>query len=240
MLTHITAGEMVRQLRRCGIEPPERLVQPILRSGEAARAPLLELATGTEQLHEDPPDCYGPIHALRLLGEIPSVEMIEPLLSQLPLPIYTPDDDLPQLWATEAPQIIARIGARALEPLWQLADDPERTATMRGAALEALAYLTAFAPETRKPVVAGLRERLGTTDDQQIRSYLVVALANIGVADVYREVMEHFRAGRVDHSIITPAVARQLLLTKGHQRLSCVNHSLAERYREHGPRAEEQ
>src|SRR5215211_4680717 len=102
MILDLTLSDKVKQLHREGLRPAERLVTTIARAGAAACAPLLDLATQVELLHEDEPECYAPIHALRLLGEVGSVEMIEPLLRKFPVELYYEDEELPQMWVEEA------------------------------------------------------------------------------------------------------------------------------------------
>jgi hypothetical protein len=236
MPVDLAATELVAQLERVGLRPPERLAQQIIRSGPAAAGPLIALATDIEKLHGDEPHCFGPLHALRLLGEVRPSEMIAPLVAQYPIPLEHPDEELPRLWATEAPQIIARLGASAMDALWATADDPAVHPVGRGVALHALTYLTAYAPETHDQVVAGLRERLRAYDDPKLLAMLILALGNLSDAESYGEVMALYRAGRVDREALPPGTARQMLLTPSHQRLRCVNHPLWERYDEHGPR----
>src|SRR5262245_31423176 len=123
MLLELGVAEKVKQLRREGLRPSEQLARSIIRAGDAAVGPLLALATDTELLHEEEPDCFAPLHALRLLGELGSTEIIEPLLRQFPVSLDYDDEDLPQTWVNEAAQIIGHLGAPAVEPLWRIADD---------------------------------------------------------------------------------------------------------------------
>lgn len=239
MILDLTVADKIKQLHREGLRPAERLMNTITRAGAAARGPLLELATNTQLLHEEPPECYAPIHALRLLGEVGTVEMIEPLLRQLPVDLDYEEERLPQAWVEELPQIIGRLGAPAIEPLWAIAKDAAWINAARSTALIALTYITAAEPETRDAIVASLREQLSSTDDKAFASHIVVALANLGVKDLYAEVMALYRAGKIDQSIIPAGAVRQLLLTDSSKRLACVNHPLQERYDQHGPFAEE-
>jgi hypothetical protein len=239
MILDLTISDKVKQLHREGLRPAERLVNTITRAGAAAFTPLLELALDVELLHEDEPECYAPLHALRLLGEVGEVEMIEPLLRELPLDLIYEDEQLPQMWVEELPQIIGRLGAPAVEPLWRIADDDTWPIVARSSALFALTYATAVAPETRDALIAELRERLATTEDIAFASYLAVALGNLGVKDTYAEIMALYRAGRIDQEIIPAGVMRQLLLTDSTKRLACASHPLWERYDQHGPFPEE-
>lgn len=230
----LAAADLVKQLDRVGVRPPEKLVQQILRSGDAARGPLLELAVRTDLLHEEAPTCFGPLHALRLLGELPSVGMIAPLLAQYPVELQYQNEVAPQMWAEEAPQMIGRIGREAVEPLWEIVDDTGRPVQMRGVALQALAYAATLDPSLRDATVAGMRERLGG-DDRGLNAVLIHNLGFLGVSDIYADVMALFRGGKVETEIVHAATARQLLLTPDENRLACVRHPLWERYDQHGP-----
>lgn len=236
MLIDLAAPEYVRQLRHAELRPSEKLVQKILATGDGAIGPLLELATDSELIYEQPPLCYAPLHALRLLGELGSTKIIEPLLLAYPVDNgYTEEHSPPEAWDNELPQILGRLGEVAVEPLWAYVDDQEKSVESRGAALSALAYATALTPELRDTVVAGLRERLGQSEDKTFTGHVLAALANIGVAEVYPEALALYRAGRVDQELIPPGAARQLLLSDGSKRLACVKHPLWERYDQHGP-----
>ena len=239
MILDLTIPDKVKQLRREGLRPAERLASTITKAGAAAFQPLLELATDVELLHEDEPECYAPIHALRLLGEIGSVEMIEPLLRKLPVELYYEDERLPQVWAEEVPQLMGHLGVPAIERLWQIAEDQSWPIAGRSSALLGLTFVTAAAPETRDELVAKLRERLAASEDTTFASHLVVALANLGVQDLYAEVIAMYRAGRIDQAIVPAGAVRQLLLSGSAKRLACANHPLWERYDQHGPFAEE-
>lgn len=232
-------GDKVKQLRREGLRPSEKLATQITRAGDAAAGTLLALATDTELLHEDAPECYAPIHALRLLGEVAAAEIIQPLLREFPVELDYEDERLPQLWAEEVPQIIGHLGAPAAEPLWAIADDPDWAPAARNSALTALTYVTAAAPETYDAIVAGLRERLAAAD-RTYASYLATALANLGVKDMYPEVLALYRAGKIDQEILPAGAARQLLLSDSAKRLACAKHPLWERYDQHGPFANDE
>jgi hypothetical protein len=236
----LAIADQVKQLRRAGLRPNERLAQHIVQAGAAAVGPLLALALDTELLHEDEPDCYAPLHALRLLGELRSTDIIAPLLHAFPIEREYPDEELPLTWADEAAQMIGRLGAAAVGQLWAVVDDETWDMAGRGVALAALVYATVIAPEIRDDVVAGLLERLPRSDDNRFTGHLVAALASLGIGSAYKDIMDLYRQGRVDQMIIPPGAARQLLLSANPtQRLRCVAHPLWERYDSHGPFPEE-
>lgn len=240
MVLELGIADKIKQLQREGLRPADKLITTIGRAGSAAFGPLLELATNVELLHEDEPQCYAPIHALRLLGEVGTVEMIEPLFRQLPIELDYEDEELPQKWVEELPQIVARLGAPAVEPLWRIADDADWILAARSSALIALTYVTAADPTTHDTIAAGLRARLAATEDRELASHLVIALANLGLKDAYAEIMPLYRAGKIDQGIIPAGAARQLLLSDSSKRLACVNHPIGERYELHGLAAEQE
>jgi hypothetical protein len=240
MSLDLAAGEYVKQLRRAGPRPAEHLIRHILQSGAGAVGPLLALALDTDLLHEDVPECYAPIHALRLLGELRSLEIVAPLLRALPIEQDYPGEELPLLWADEAAQMIGRQGAAVVEPLWAVVDDPDWDMAGRGVALMALTYTTSVAPEIRDDVAQGALERLAESEDERMTAHLISAISSLGVGSAYQQIMDLYRAHKVDTSIIPPATARQLLLAPGPApRLECAQHPLWERYDRHGPHTEE-
>src|SRR5262245_4835923 len=181
MTFDLAVGEYVKQLRRAGPRPPEHLVRHILQGGPGAVGSLLALALDIDLLHEDVPDCYAPIHALRLLGELRSTEIVAPLLRVLPIEQDYPGEELPILWTDETAQMIGRQGAAVVEPLWLIVDDPEWDMAGRGVALMALTYATSVAPEIRDEVADGVLKRLVESDDERLTAHLISALASLGV-----------------------------------------------------------
>jgi hypothetical protein len=234
MTIDLAIHDTIKDLRHAGHRPSERLAQQILRAGEAAVGPLIELACDTELLEADAPECYAPLHALRLLGELKSPRMIEPLVQAF----ERTDDDSPlarQLWETDVPQILGRLGADAADQLWAFVDDTNGLLEERSVAIVALTFATATAPELREAVIAGLRERLAVSEDKYMTGYLITGLANLGASETYGEVMARFRAGEVDLDVASAAQTRQFLLNPSQKRLACALHPLWERYDEHGP-----
>ena len=193
MLLEFGVAEKVKQLRREGLRPSEQLARSITKAEHAAIGPLLAVATDTDLLHQEAPECFAPIHALRLLGELGAVEIIEPLLRQFPVSLEYDEEELPQMWVQEVAQIIGHLGAPAIEPLWRIADDEGWNIAARSGALTALGYVTAMAPETHDAIIAGIRERIERSDDQLLASHLAMALANLGAETKDADLIEQGR-----------------------------------------------
>ena len=235
MLLEFGVTEKVKQLRREGLRPSEQLVRSITKAEHAAVGPLLLLATDLELLHQQAPECFAPLHALRIVGELGSLEIIEPLLRQFPVSLAYDEEELPQTWVSVAAQIIGHLGAPAVEPLWRIVDDEGWNMAARSGALTALGYITVVASETHDAIIAGIRERMEHSEDKVRTSHLAIALANMGVSDFYPELMAMYRGGKLDQEILPAAAARQLLLSDSSKRLACAKHPLWERYDQHGP-----
>ena len=237
MVLEFGVGEKIKQLRREGLRPSEQLARSITKAEHAAVGPLLALATELELLHQPAPECFAPLHALRLLGELGSVEIIEPLLRQFPVSLEDDEEELPQTWVNEVAQIIGHLGAPAVEPLWRIVDNADEGWNMaaRSGALTALGYITAVDTDTHDAIIAGVHERMKDSDDKVLTSHLAITLANMGVSDFYPELMAMYRAGKLDQEILPAAAARQLLLSDSSKRLACAKHPLWERYDQHGP-----
>jgi hypothetical protein len=235
MLLELGVAEKVKQLRREGLRPSEQLVRSITKAGHAAVGPLLAQATELELLHQQAPECFAPLHALRLLGELGSTDIIEPLLRQFPVSLEYDEEELPQTWVSEVAQIIGHLGAPAIEPLWRIVDDTSWNMAARSGALTALGYTTVVATEAHDQIIAGIRERMERSEDKVLTSHLAIALANLGVSDLYPELMAMYRTGKLDQGILPAAAARQLLLSDSSKRLACAKHPLWERYDQHGP-----
>ncbi len=223
--------DMIRQIRHAETDIPERLINRIVQSGALMIDALLNLALDGQLMQAFERSSNAPVHALRLLGEVGDTRIIEPLLRAFPLGNADDTEQDPGwFWNTEMPQILARLGTAAIEPLWAFRDTVEEDDHARGAACKALAYMTVYAPEQRDAIVAGLMQRFKEEQDQTQVTYLLSVLGDIGIADMYQEAMAGYRAGRFNTDILPASAARQLLLGKGTETLSCVNHSLIERY----------
>jgi hypothetical protein len=221
----------VARLKEIGPEFDEQLTSQILDSGEAAVRPLLNLALNIVLLLDQEPECYGPIHALRLLGEMMTIPIMNELLQGSPSILAETGDPAVTTWEQDLPQILARCGAPAIPDLIELLDQREQIDISIMAGLT-LTFIGSFDPTTHDTVVTTLRERLTSENPQQL-SAAAQALAVAGDQASYKEIMRLFREKRILAGPFSPAIARQLLLNDANKYLKCVHHSLAERYEFH-------
>lgn len=235
MPTEKSLHDLAASLEQAGMRPSEKLTQRILEHEPSAiRAELLPLATNTALLYAKEPACWAPLHALRLLGEVPDVDIIEPLLGVVPVGIRYEGDQAPELWTQDLLEIIARCGMAAVPILWRWSEDASKQYRSRGAALHAVAYIAHTTPEEHDALVAEARRRLADVEDKENTTFLVYMLATLGIADAYQEVMDAYKARRVDNEFIPASAARQNLLGKG-QREDFTWHGFWELYDIFGP-----
>jgi hypothetical protein len=206
-------AELVRQLQHAGMRPPRHVVQRLLSRGDEAREPLIELATSTHKLYEPEPVCWGPLHALRLLGEIPHESMLAPLLSALPVEIRDEHDQATELWAAEVLDIASECGPDAIPLLWEWVSDDMHSQYSRGAALHTLVYIAYRWVTYYDPIAEEARARLRQQPDTTETTFLAFLLANLTIADAYNDIMAAYREKRIDATILPPSRARQMLLS---------------------------
>jgi hypothetical protein len=233
---------IVAQLRRVGLRPSDRQWELVREAGMRAIEPLLALALDVDRLAESEPAALGPVHALRLLGELPAPapEQIDGLLRALP-----PDGNLGGqaafIWWQELPQIVAHWGRAGLEAAKTVLQDEQAGAEPRAVAAETLGYVAEFDTDLKAETVALLREQLRTEQDAYVSAHIVEALGNLRAWKAYEDVMAAYKRGAVDKETISAAEARQQILSdKPHPIAGCLRHTLAERYQRHGPYSEEQ
>lgn len=233
MTASIELQEYMRQLRTLGPDMAIPIAAHVVETGTDAVAPLTALAIDTELLVGPAPLCYGPIHALRLLGELDSSAAIGALI-HAPVPA-APDRETEQrttIWDGELPQIIARNGIGAIDTILALLDDDHTSNVGHHRAALALAYLSYAQPSALATIVAALEQRL-TTNNPDRNASVALALANMGSESSYPAVMAAYKNGSISKDAVQMGPMRKLLLSRSNARLGCVNHPLGERYAHH-------
>ncbi|MBA3944023.1 MAG: DUF1186 domain-containing protein [Herpetosiphonaceae bacterium] len=230
----------IKHLRQAGIRPGAATWEAILALGPAAIPPLLELALDLELLLGKASAAYAPLHALRLLGQLPAGAEAERLLRPT-IPEGDPATDAAFLWDKDRSQIVGSWGAAALPGIQAVIDDHAAPVAQRSQAVEALSFAAEADPAARSAVITVLRSLLLGESDPGVIGFVVQALADLNVTAAYADVMAAFRRGAVDKTVISASDARQQLLgDQDPSKLHCVHHTLAERYEQHGPFTEEQ
>ncbi len=233
---------VVGQLGRSGLRPSDRQWEIVREAGSDAVPALLALAVDVDVLSQPEPASLGPVHALRLLGELapPDPADIQRLLRTTP-PSSELSEQAAYIWWQELPQVVARWGKAGYDAAQAVYLDMEAGSEQRAVSAEAMGFAPEFDPTLRTDAIAFFRERLATESDPYVMAHVVEALANLRAWKTYEYVMEAYKRGAVDKETISAADARQRLLSdKPNPVLACLHHTLTERYDSHGPFSPEQ
>ncbi len=241
-MTH-DVHHIVEQLSRAGMRPSQRQWDLLREAGPLAIPPLVDLALDMHKLGGAEPASLGPVHALRLLGEIgaPPEEAIERMIRATPEPAAPGNHQASYIWWQELPQMVGRWGRSGYNAARRVMLDGEIDRESRAIATASLPYVAEIDPALRDEIVTLLRARLQDEQDAYVLAHVVEALGLLNVADAYADVMAAYKRGAVDRDVLPAAQARQLLLNPSSlQDLKCVHHTLDERYNQHGPYSQEQ
>ena len=234
--------QVIGQFGRAGLRPSERQWEIVREAGAESVPALLTLATDVDVLGQPEPASLGPVHALRLLGELPppAPDEIQRLLRTVPASSEL-SEQAAYIWWQELPQIVARWGKTGYNAAREVYLDEGAGSEQRAVAIEAMGFAPEFDAELRTDAIAFFRERLASESDPYVLAHVVEALANLRAWKTYEYVMEAYKRGAVDKETISAADARQRLLSnKPNPILACLHHTLTERYEKHGPFSPEQ
>jgi tetratricopeptide (TPR) repeat protein len=148
------------------------------------------------EIHEEP-QCWAPMHACRLLGELEAESAVRPLLDLL---LEQGGDPR---WTYELPEVISRIGEPAVPELLKfLRDFPDNTAAS-GTAIESLGMLAAQHPAVRPSLIEVLERELARHEekDNVLNGVLVTASIDARAVELIPAIRAAFEAGTVDEVI---------------------------------------
>ncbi len=157
---------------------------------------LIALAIDSE-LHfrdEDVPEIWGPIHALRALGQLRAVAAIEPLLLLL-------ESMLDSDWVREdLPRVYALLGTGAIGPLAAYLEQTGHGEWARIMVGQCLQNIAEQHPEVRDQCVATLTERLkqSNEDEVEINAFLIDYLVNLHAVESLPVIRAAFEADAVE------------------------------------------
>lgn len=235
MMTETQLERLAKRLYQADLLPSDELIDKLLAQGAAARPVLLAVATDAQTLTADEPECWAPLHALRLLIEMPDPSVIAPILNVLPVPWNGLEQDPGYFWAQEAPHVLGACGDTAVPELWKWFEDPAHNVPSRTMAIEALVIIALHHPELREEMISRFRELLAANDDFDIRSHAVRGLVNLAARDAYAEIMQAYREKRINSTLMPPAEARQRLFGRPAAELEGALLDFWTRYDVYGP-----
>lgn len=169
----------------------------------AEHVPDLIRMIGDEDLYEDdgdPSAYWATIHARRALGQLQAVEAVGPLLAAM-------DEfgDLDDYWPEELPDILARIGPRAVPAIGQRLSEKRPGEYTRIACSSALEKIGNAFPEARDECIARLTEHLATREDDEdswaLNGFVANDLVDLKAVESASVIEAAFAADVVDESI---------------------------------------
>lgn len=150
-----------------------------------------------DELDGDDPRSWAPQHAWRALASLRAASAVAPLLE---IAEARPWDDALQ---EDLPDVLARIGRPALEPLLASFADGERELHERTTACECLARLADRDPSCREATLESFARELGRGEDGDavLNGCVVAAALDLGAAEIAQAIDIAYETGRVDEEI---------------------------------------
>jgi uncharacterized protein len=164
---------------------------------DASDVPYLLAMVADERLHEadaESDECWAPLHAWRVLGQLSSVEAVEPLLAQFE---SLCDDD----WALEElPVVMGMIGEPSIAPLAAYLNRREHSQFARVMAADGLKHVAERWPACRDSVVEALSNYLSRPDETclALNALVVGNLIDLDAKETIDVVRELYANGLAD------------------------------------------
>lgn len=207
--------KLVQQLSTMGTFPADAVITDLIAQGSAAEPDLLAIAADLKLFAKPAPQCWAPVHALRVLEQIqPSPAIIAPLLAQYPYTDAYTNESALIAWNNDLAHTLGMTGAAGLPLLQAAAADLRYHVQARGTALVAMAVLATRVPELHNVIVADLRHRFAHETDPVMLAFVIYAVCLLRVADLYQPILQAYREKRVHTAFFTAADARKLVLAK--------------------------
>lgn len=165
---------------------------------------LIRLATDTklhnlkdEDYDENDLSFWGPVHAVRALGQLRAQEAIEPLL---PLFDGSRDDEF---MAEDLTKVYGMIGPASIPALVRYLGDTSRDANSRGYVADALQEIGTSYTEARSESIAALAHQLESFEenDYDLNAILISNLMQLKAVEAAPVIEQAFAADRVEEFI---------------------------------------
>jgi hypothetical protein len=147
---------------------------------------------------EEEPEFWGPIHAIRALGQLHAETAIEPLVNLL---AELKDDE----WMLEEfPSVYGLIGPAAIPTLAAYLVDASHEMYSRSYAANALEEIGKRHPESRSESIAALSKQLEAFEenDYELNAFLIGNLTHLKAVETLPLIERAFKADRVDEFVI--------------------------------------
>lgn len=147
---------------------------------------------------EEEPEFWGPIHAIRTLGQLHAETAIEPLVHLLA------ELEHDEWMLEELPSVFAMIGPAAIPALAAYLADSSHEMYSRSYAANALEEIGKRHPESRSECIAAISKQLEAFDenDYELNAFLISNLTHLKAVETLPLIERAFKADRVDEFVI--------------------------------------
>src|SRR6266851_2878557 len=161
---------------------------------------LLRMAADNALLkgNEESSEAWGPVYAVRALGQLRSETVVNPLLSLF-------DDDVRDDWLSdELPMALGMIGPAIIPAISTYVADTSRGIFPRVFAASTFLRISKNFPESRSDCIAAYVKQLELfeQEDEELNALLISDLADMKAMEALPLIERAFAADRVDRSII--------------------------------------
>ena len=160
----VPTPDLITAIRTCGLDVPDGLPETIISRGEEAVPLLSDLALDAALItSKDDAECWAPIHASFLLGEIGGPHAAQSLADLIRLDQQ--DNALDDWLHTSVSYALGACGPVALGPTKALIEDLTLDDWHRGAAVEAIQLIAYQHPDVREETARFLTNCLNKERD---------------------------------------------------------------------------
>jgi hypothetical protein len=147
---------------------------------------------------EEDPEFWGPIHAVRALGQLHAEAAIEPLVHLLG------ELEHDEWMREELPSVFGLIGPAAIPALAAYLADTSHELYPRGYAAHGLEEIGNWHPESRSEAIAALSKQLESFEenDYELNAFLISGLSHLKAVEALPLIERAFAADRVDEFVI--------------------------------------
>ncbi len=141
-----------------------------------------------------------PVMAWQALGELRSVDAVEPLLGLL----VGFGDEFDEWSSEELPLVFGKIGAPAVDRLIAFAEHGEHPEIARSIVIRGLAKIADYEPDTRQTITPALTDMLSRFEDEPIdfNTTVMTVLHDLGAVEAAETIERAFSANAIDVSLI--------------------------------------
>ncbi len=151
-----------------------------------------------EEYEDEDPDFWGPIHAIRALGQLHAEAAVEPLVNLL---TELKDDE----WMLEElPSVYGMIGPVAIPALSVYLADPSHEMYSRAYASNGFIEIAKWYPESRSECIAAISKQLEAFEenDYELNAFIIGDLTRLKAIETLPLIERAFEADRVDEFVI--------------------------------------